>query len=164
MENFSLYQITNAFPQLMAQDNISDEDKVKIEKELTEILRKKSNGIIAYTKNIELTIKAIKDEEKRLTDNRKALENKLVRFKGYVKECMEENGFNKIQTDLGTLTLAKSPISVEIIDENKIPKEYKQTFITTEINKKKIADDFKKTGELIEGVEIHTDNTNLRIK
>ena len=29
---------------------------------------------------------------------------------------------------------------------------------------KKIAEAFKSTGELIEGVEIHTDNTNLRIK
>lgn len=163
-KELSLYEITGAFPKLMAQEEMSEEDKNKVEEELTTLLQKKSNAVIAYSKNIELTIKAMKEEESRISTNRKALENRLEQFKKYVKECMEGNGINKIETDLGTLSIARSPISVEIVNEEEIPDEYKEVIFTTKVDKKKIADAFKSTGELVEGVEIHTDNTNLRIK
>lgn len=164
MSELSLYEITGAFPKLMAQEEMSEEDKNRVEEELTTLLQKKSNAVIAYSKNIELTIKAMKEEESRISTNRKALENRLEQFKKYVKECMEGNGINKIETDLGTLSIAKSPISVEIVNEENVPDEYKEVIFTIKVDKKKIADAFKSTGELIEGVEIHTDNTNLRIK
>ena len=127
-------------------------------------MQEKSNSVIAYSKNIELAIKAMKEEETRISTNRKTLENRLEQFKKYVKECMEGNGINKIETDLGTLSIARSPISIEIVNEEEIPDEYKEVIFTTKVDKKKIAEAFKSTGELIEGVEIHTDNTNLRIK
>lgn len=163
-KELSLYEITGAFPKLMAQEEMSEEDKNKVEEELTTLLQKKSNAVIAYSKNIELTIKAMKEEESRISTNRKVLENRLEQFKKYVKECMEGNGINKIETDLGTLSIARSPISVEIVNEENVPDEYKEVIFTTKVDKKKIADAFKLTGEVIEGVEIHTDNTNLRIK
>ena len=87
MSNLSLYEITNAFPALMESEEITEEDKNKIEAELTMLLQQKSQNIIGYTKNIELTIEAMKEEEDRISSNRKALENKLTRFKQYVKEC-----------------------------------------------------------------------------
>lgn len=164
MNNLSLYEITNAFPALMESDEITEENKKQIEEELTVLLQQKSQNIIGYTKNIELTINAMKEEEKRIADNRKALENKLSNFKQYVKECMERNGITKIETGLGTLSLAKSPISVEITNEDEVPDEYKLEVVTTKIDKKKISDNFKSTGEVPGGVVIHTENTNLRIK
>ena len=163
-QGLSLYEITGAFPKLMAQEEMSEEDKNKVEEELTTLLQKKSNSVIAYSKNIELAIKAMKEEETRISTNRKTLENRLEQFKKYVKECMEGNGINKIETDLGTLSIARSPISIEIVNEEEIPDEYKEVIFTTKVDKNKIAEAFKSTGELIEGVEIHTDNTNLRIK
>lgn len=163
-QGLSLYEITGAFPRLMAQEEMSEEDKNKVEEELTTLLQKKSNSVIAYSKNIELAIKAMKEEETRISTNRKTLENRLEQFKKYVKECMEGNGINKIETDLGTLSIARSPMSIEIVNEEEIPDEYKEVIFTTKVDKKKIAEAFKSTGELIEGVEIHTGNTNLRIK
>ena len=163
-QGLSLYEITGAFPKLMAQEEMSEEDKNKVEEELTTLLQKKSDSVIAYSKNIELAMKAMKEEETRISTNRKTLENRLEQFKKYVKECMEGNGINKIETDLGTLSIARSPISIEIVNEEEIPDEYKEVIFTTKVDKKKIAEAFKSTGELIEGVEIHTDNTNLRIK
>jgi len=164
MEEFNLYQITNAFPQLMANDEISEEDKAKIKEELTLLLQQKSQNTIGYAKNIELTIEAMKNEEKRISEQRKALENRLVNFKEYVKECMEKNGFTKIETTLGTLTIAKNPISVEIVNEAEVPNEYKREVVTTKVDKKAISDNFRATGEIIPGVNINTQNTSLRIK
>ena len=164
MSNLSLYEITNAFPALMESEDITEEDKNKIEAELTMLLQQKSQNIIGYTKNIELTIEAMKEEEDRMASNRKALENKLTRFKQYVKECMENNGITKIETSLGTLSIAKSPASVEIINEDAIPSEFKQEIVTVKIDKTKIKNNFKETGEIPNGVNIITTNTNLRIK
>lgn len=164
MNNLSLYEITSGFPALMENKEITEEDKKKIEEELTLLLQKKSQNIIGYTKNIELTINAMKEEEKRISDNRKILENKLTKFKDYVKECMENNGFTKIETELGTLSIAKSPVSVEIINEDEIPSGFKQEVVTVKIDKTKIKNNFKETGEIPAGVNIVTTNTNLRIK
>ena len=164
MEEFSLYQITNAFPQLIANEEITDEDKAKIKEELTLLLQQKSQNIIGYSKNLELTIEAMKNEEKRISEQRKVLENRVLKYKKYVKECMEKNGITKIETTLGTISIAKNPISVEIVNEDEIPSEYKQDVVTTKVDKKAIADNFRDTGEIIPGVNINTQNTSLRIK
>ena len=164
MQNLSLYQIASAFPMLMEQEEMSEEDKRKVEKELTELLQQKSQSIIGYTRNMELTIEAMKIEEKRISDQRKVLENRITKFKEYVKECMETNNLFKITTELGTLNVVKNPPSVEIINEDEISNEYKTQIITTKIDKTKIKDNFKKTGEIPAGVNINTQNTSLRIK
>lgn len=164
MNNLSLYNISNGFVQLMANEEIKEEEKELIKKELIELLQQKSENIIGFTKNLELTIEAMKTEEKRIAENRKGLESKLENFKQYVKECMETMDNTKIETTLGTLSVAKNPISVEILDEDKIPNKYKTQVITIKVDKKAIADDFKATGELIEGANIITTKTSLRIK
>lgn len=164
MNNLSLYEITSGFPALMENEEITEEDKKKIEEELTVLLQQKSQSIIGYTKNIELTISAMKEEEKRIAEDRKILENKMARFKDYVKECMERNGITKIETGLGTLSIAKSPVSVEIVNEDEVPSEFKQEVVTVKIDKTKIKNNFKETGEIPTGVNIITSNTNLRIK
>ena len=113
MENLSLYQITSSFPKLI-EEEMSEEDKKEVKKELTELLQQKSQNLIGYIRNIELTIEAMKNEEKRISEQRKVLESRLTKFKEYVKECMEQNGFTKIETQLGALSIVKNPISVEI--------------------------------------------------
>jgi len=119
MNNLSLYEITNAFPILMENEEMTEEDKKKVEEELTLLLQQKSQNVIGYARNIELTIEAMKNEEKRISDKRKLLENRVIKFKEYVKECMEKNGITKIDTELGSLTIAKNPASVEIINQKK---------------------------------------------
>ena len=164
MNNLSLYEITNAFPILMEQEEISEEDKKKIEEELTVLLQQKSHNVIGYARNTELMINVMKEEEKRLEENRKNLEKQLTKFKEYVKECMERNNITKIDTGLGSLTIAKNPASVEIINEDEIPEEYKTEVVTVKIDKTKIKNNFKETGEIPNGVNILTNNTSLRIK
>lgn len=164
MSNLSLYEITNAFPALMENEEITEEDKNKIKEELTILLQQKSQNVIGYVRNNELTIEAMKEEENRIASDRKVLENKLTKFKQYIKECMENNGITKITTSLGTLSIAKSPASVEIINEEAIPSEFKQEVVTVKIDKTKIKNNFKETGEIPDGVNIITTNTNLRIK
>ncbi len=167
MSNLSLYNITNKFVDLMdkvQEGTITEEEYNELGEELAVQLQEKGSNIIGYTKNIELTINAMKEEEKRIAENRKSLESKLDKFKQYVKENMERLGITKIETGLGTLSIAKSPASVEIINEEAIPSEFKQEIVTVKIDKTKIKNNFKETGEIPEGVNIITTNTSLRIK
>ena len=164
MNSLSLYEITNAFPALLESEEITEEDKAKIKEELTLLLQQKSQNIIAYVRNEELTIEAMKSEEKRISEQRNAKENKLVNFIKYVKECMETNGITKIETGLGTMSIAKNPLSVEIINEDEVADEYKEKVVTVKIDKTKIKNNFKETGEIPAGVNILTNNTSLRIK
>lgn len=164
MNNLSLYEITNAFPILMENEEMTEEDKDKVKEELTLLLQQKSQNIIGYARNIELTIEAMKNEEKRISEKRKMLENRVIKFKEYVKECMEKNGITKIETGLGNLTIAKNPISVEVVNEEEIPSEYKTEIVAVKVDKTKIKNNFKETGEIPNGVNIVTNNTSLRIK
>ena len=143
---------------------MSEEDKAKVEEELTVLLQQKSQNIIGYTRNIELTIEAMKNEEKRISEQRKTLENRLTKFKEYVKECMEKGGISKVETGLGSLIIAKNPLSVEIINEDEVPSEFKQEVLTVKIDKTAIKNHFKETGEIPAGININTQNTSLRIK
>ena len=163
MENLSLSQITSSFPKLI-EEEMSEEDKKEVKKELTELLQQKSQNLIGYIRNIELTIEAMKNEEKRISEQRKILESRLTKFKEYVKECMEQNGFKKIETQLGALSIAKNPISVEIYDEAQIPDEYKTKVIEIKVDKTAIKKALKETGEIIPGTRIIDNKTSLRIK
>ena len=164
MNSLSLYEITGAFPMIMEQEEIEPKLKEELERELTVLLQEKSQNIIGYARNIDLAIEAMKIEEKRITEQRKILENRVEKFKQYVKDCMERNGITKIETALGSLTIAKNPISVEIINENEIPSEFKTEVVTVKVDKTKIKDNFKETGEIPIGVNIVTNKTSLRIK
>lgn len=57
--------------------------------------------------------------------------------------------------------VAKSPMKVDIVDESQVPAQFiKQT---VSVQKDKILEHFRSTGEVPPGVEIITDNTHLRV-
>lgn len=167
MNDLTLYQITNGFMQALDKEEAGEltaEEVKAINDELTIALQNKSNNIIAYYQNRQTLYEGIDEQIKRLQEYKTKVKSQLDNFKEYVKQNMEVLGIEKIETDLGKISIVKNPISVEVIDEYKIPAEYKEAVTTVKVDKKKIADNFKATGELIDGVKIHTDNKSLRIK
>lgn len=167
MADLKLYEITDSFIALMDKletGELTEAEGKQVQEELENALMRKSNNIIGYYLDRKSLIEAIDVQIKRLQDLKKAETNKLDKYKEYVKSSMEYMGIEKIETGAGRLQIAKSPISVDIIDEKLIPDEYKQVVTEIKIDKKKIADNFKTTGEIIEGVRINTENKNLRIK
>ena len=164
MNELKLYQITDGFMQLNDNEELTEEDKKQIEEQLTLALTKKSTNIVGYYEERKSLIEAIDFQIKRLQEFKKQETNKLDRYKDYVKTNMELLGIEKIETPVGTISLAKSPISVEIVDEEAIPEEYKEVVSSIKVDKKKITDNFKTTGEIIPGVRINTQNRYLKIK
>lgn len=160
----SLYDIRCKFVDLMNNDELTEEQINELGTELAKELKTKSTNVIAYIVDSESMLERMKVEEKRIADMRKYGEAKIAKFKEYVKENMEALQISKLQTELGTLSIAKNPISVEVVSENEIPVEFKQEVLTTKIDKKAIAQHFKDTGEVPNGCVIYTDKTSLRIK
>lgn len=167
MSDLTLYNITNKFAELMDRaenGELTEEEYNELGQELALELQQKGSGIIGYTQNEEALIEAVDMQIKRLQDFKKAKQNKLEKFKNYVKDNMDRLGITKMETELGTLSIAKNPMSVEIENEEEIPKEYIQEIVTTKVDKTAIKNHFKETGEIIPGVKIIDDKTSLRIK
>lgn len=163
----SLYKITDKFIGLMNKaesGELTEEEYNKLGEELAIELQNKGTNIVGYALNEESLIDAIDIQIKRLQEFKKSKQNNLDKFKEYVKDNMERLGITKMDTELGTLSIAKNPMSVEIINEDEIPKEYKQEVITEKIDKTAIKKHFKETGEMIPGINIIDDKTSLRIK
>ncbi len=165
-KEMSLYQINQSYTDLFDKfedGEITSEELQEIGNMLAVELQNKSRNIIGYEKSIELAISTYKDEEKRLAERRKVLENKLERYKEYVKKNMEQMGLQKIETPLGILSVCKAPSSVEILDESMIPLEYKTQKIVESVDKKAIKEAIQ-NGENIQGVKLVEDKTSLKIK
>lgn len=163
----SLYTITNNFVELMekvSEGEITEEEYNRLGEELAIELKNKSVNIIAYMRNQESFVDAVKAEEKRLKEMREKTENKMEKFKQYVKENMEKLDLKEVPTELGSLKIAKNPMSVEIENEDEVPSEFKQEVVTTKIDKTAIKEHFKTTGEIVPGTRIIDDKTSLRVK
>ena len=162
----SLYEITNALQVLQEKDieEMTDEEKLELEEKLKELLISKSGSIIKFIQNVQSNIDALKNEEQRLKSVRQYLENKQEKFEEYVVKCMDKIEAKEIITDSGILKTRNNPLSVEIINEDLIPNKYKKQVIETKIDKNAIKDDFKATGEMIDGIRYVTDKKSLNIK
>lgn len=167
MSNLSLYNITNKFVELMNKtenEELTEEEIQTLGAELEQELLNKSSNIIAYIKNAESLVNAIKDEETRLEEMRKTGEKKLEKFKSYVLDNMNRLGIIEIPTSLGSLKVAKNPISIEVINEDEVPADFKKEVVKISVDKTAIKKHFNETGEIVAGTRVVTDKTSLRIK
>lgn len=166
-KGLTLYNITNKFVEIMdkaQQGELTEEEYNQLGNELALELQKKSSSIIGYTQNEESLLEAIDVQIKRLTEFKKSKQNNLDKFKQYVKENMERLNITKLETELGILSIAKNPLSVEIENEDEIPSEFKQEVVTIKVDKTAIKNHFKETGEIVAGTQIIDNKTSLRIK
>lgn len=131
---------------------------------INELVFKQQANLVNTILEKENEITRLKKEEQTLSAKRKFEESRLEKFKEKIKNILEENGIDKFETEVGTLQVRKNPISIEVEDIEKVPDEYKVVKTTVSVDKKKVTDNFKSTGELIEGLKINTENTSLQVK
>jgi len=123
--------------------------------EVKELLTQASNELEENDEYIIEIFSTIEEIEK---------ENKLEKIEKAVKESLEKLQIDKIETELGSIQLAKCPISVEITDIDLIPGEFVKIKMEKQADKTAIKNHFKETGEIIEGASIISTNTSLRYK
>ena len=112
-------------------------------KEVEQDFSSKTGRVIQYFMSVDSQIEALDKEIKRLQARKKSIEKRNNSFKNFLKFTLERLGVKKIETTLGVLSIKNNPASVDILDENKIPQEYKTTKYIEEISKTQISKDLK---------------------
>ena len=160
-KSITLYEMTTDLVNLMDEE-INESTKEEIIEAIKLQMEVKAENIIAVIRNYETRIEAIKAEEKRLAEYRKSEQKSLERLKEYTTYCMEQLGNKKLDTSLGRISLRKKPASLNIVNEELIPSEYKELVQTVKIDKAQIKKDLK--DKVIEGVELVEGGNSLQIK
>ena len=159
-----LYELTESYlnlQELLENPEVPQDLITSALEQVGEELEVKAENIAKLIKTLEVDITGFKEEEKRLSDRRKSLENRVKNLKGYLDGAMKATGKTKFKGKLFSFNIQKNTPSAAILDEKLIPKKY---FIEQEpiIDKRAILNDLK-NGEDVPGAEIKQTET-LRIR
>lgn len=162
---FKLYELTDMYQNIwnLVENEDIDLDNLEMAlKTIEDSLESKAEGIAKIIKSIESDAAVLKEEETRLASRRKALENKKENIKSYLKEQLSLAGIDKVKTPLMTIALQNNPPSVNVIEEDKIPKQYKVETVSISLARREMLEALK-AGAVIPGVEIKQEKS-LRIR
>lgn len=158
---FTLYELSDRYQRLLEMaDEVDPETFEHTLEALEGSIEHKAENIAKVIRSMEAEAKALRDEEKRLADRRRARENKIQWLKEYLQENMEATGIKRVDGDVLSVRLQKNNPAVNITDEAVIPKDF---FIEQEpkIDKKRLLQALK-DGQTIAGVTL-VQKRSLRI-
>lgn len=113
-----LYELTNDYLALMQaidNDEIPEEAIADTLEAITAGIEEKADSIACLLKNLDADIIAIKAEEDRLAERRKAKEKSHERIKQYLADTLLQAGLTSIETARNRITFRKSE-KVELSD------------------------------------------------
>lgn len=157
----NLYELSDSYKQIQQLIEDGAEGLEDALLQLNDAIEEKAVNYAKVIRNLESQSAAIKDEEKRLYERRKSLENNVKRMKESLYDAMKYNDKKKIKTDLFSFNIQNNPPSLSVLDDSAIPQGY---WIAQDpkLNKKEIMNDIKQ-GVSVEGVEV-TQGESLRIR
>lgn len=159
-----LYELADAYAevaQIILDDETPTEALVNTLQSLEDAIENKADNIAKMVRNIAAEVEAIKQEEARLAERRRRLEKKQEGLKLHLKEQLEVAGLQKVKTSIFTISVRKSPGSVQVVNEIEIPQMFWVT--PPPILDKKSMSERLKSGEEIPGVTL-VKGTSLQIK
>lgn len=164
-----LYELTNdylAFMQAVENGDIPEEAIADTLEAITAGIEDKADSIACMLKTLDAECAAIKAEEARLAERRKAKENTAERMKRYLSETLQSAGIDKVETARNRITFRKSE-TVEIADDAFIEWAQKNrddllTYSAPKANKTEIKKALKSGAEIV-GAELRI-NQNIQIK
>ena len=161
----SIFNIGNEL-QLIINEIIESGGEITPETENALIIKESelSEKSIKYgyvIKAMEYDVSAIDEEIKRLGAIKRVRNNAIERLKNVLSETMQNFDVPEIATPTLKINFRKSQ-TVEILDEDLIPKEFKTVKVTTSISKAEIKKAIK-NGELVAGAGLRN-NQNIQIK
>lgn len=159
-----LYELTESYlnlQELSENPEVPQELITSALEQVGEELEVKAENIAKLIKTLEVDITGFKEEEKRLSNRRKSLENRVKNLKEYLDGAMKATGKTKFKGKLFSFNIQPNLPGVEVLDEKLIPKKY---FVNQApvLDKKTILKD-SKNGEDIPGVKI-IQTESLRIR
>ena len=147
-KGISLYELGEAYSNVLDLD-LDDEVASKLLGQIEEAVEQKVENIGLARRSVDSEVKILKEEIDRLTERKKSLEKKSDWLKDYAYQAMKQFGIEKIKGTRLTVWIQNNPVSVDIVDENKVPKVFKIKQ-PDKIDKKALLDNMKgmTSGEL----------------
>jgi predicted nuclease with TOPRIM domain len=157
-----LYELSTRYAELLElADSLDQETFQDTLSSLEDAIEEKTENTAKLIKCLEADSKAIKEEEQRLADRRKALENRVADLKKYLFEQLEFAGLDKVKRPTITVSIQLNNPSVEVLDESIVPSDY-MIPQPASIDKKSILQALK-DGAVIDGCQLKR-TRGLRIK
>ena len=160
-KQFTLYELVDQYNQITDAIEKGEDLSILLGK-INEDLEHKAENIAKLILNIEAEFDACENERKRFTDKKQVARNKIEKLKEYLLLEMKEARKEKIKRDLFTISIRTNSASIEVLDDIKVPPQFKH--IELVIEKQKILENFKETGEIVPGVNILTDKQRIEIR
>ena len=127
-------------------------------------LEVKATNVAMFARNLEASAEAIKGAEVQMAARRKAIENRALRMRQYLKDNMERTGILKIEGPHFALTIKKNPPAVHVEAQELVPAEFFNTPPPPPpaLDKKRVAEALK-AGKDVPGCRLEQ-GTRLDIK
>jgi len=153
----SLYEINE---QLLALTDQETGEVIDVEKfDSLQIERnEKLENIALWYKNLNSEAAAYKAEKDAFAEKQKRAENKANSLKKYLDSALHGSKFSTVKVDISW----RKSTSVNVLDVEKLPDEYKKTETTVSADKTELAKALK-SGVEIEGATL-VENQNIQIK
>lgn len=120
-----LYDLTTQYIQLLdLAENVEEDVFQDTLSAIQEAIEDKAENIGKFIRCLESDVKALKEEEQRLADRRRTLENRITSVKEYLQNQMEVAGLDKIKRPTITVSIQNNPPSLDVMDEALIPADY----------------------------------------
>ena len=119
----NLYELSVAFQEVQNMDLDPEVMKDTLDS-IEDAIENKAENIAKLIRNLESDVSAYKEEEDRLKTKRQATENKVKWLKTYLEDNMKLTGKTKFKSGMFNFSIQKNPASVNIIDENILPKDF----------------------------------------
>lgn len=118
----------------------------EIEQALDSLMKQiehKQDGYIVVMDSFDKKIEQAEEYIRGLQAYMRKIKTDQDKLKDRIRLFMEETGINKIQGELGSISLINYPLLPDDLREEELPDEYKETVTTIKIDKNKLKKDIK---------------------
>ncbi|RFA24416.1 hypothetical protein CAI21_21575, partial [Alkalilimnicola ehrlichii] len=128
MIGMTLYQLSDQYKQ--AYDVLSQDENLPAEvfndtmEGLAGDIEAKATNVAAFIGNLEASVGAMKEAEKRIAQRRKTAEERVKWLKNYLLTNMQACGIKRIDAPEYSIRLQKNPTSVQISDAEAVPANF----------------------------------------
>lgn len=160
-----LYKLTDNYQTLagmLDNEDYNPDDIKNMLDNVKEAVEDKVESIAKLVLSLEGDTEVIKAEQERLKARREAVNNNIDWLRNYILTGMLSVGLDKVKREVLTVSVRLNPPSVEVIESNDIPEEFRNW--TWEPRKREMVGHFKETGEIVAGINIITDKKSIVIR
>ncbi|WP_369671866.1 siphovirus Gp157 family protein [Enterococcus faecium] len=139
----TLYQLSESYIKVLELAEQLDEEILRDTLDsINEAIEDKAKNLAKIVKEVEGKAELIDSEIKRLKKRKTSLLNNAKSIEQYLKGEMEKTGKTKIKGELFDIRIQNNPVSVNVYNENLIPKEF-FTPVPPKLDKKQLKEELK---------------------